>query len=391
MADYPTTPPTETMQQHPNKRMSEIEGVAYSLINFKKQQAQHCPPSSTTTTSTTATKKTDEESTTGIVPSTTVALPISSPATSMATNTITNAQDCNINSARGRKPVRLGPRKVSNSSDGEGGEVQKGPNDNTNSNMHTNKSTQITRRVHFKPELVILGGSEHTVITPTDPTEYDVVITRNYTNKVYLGNRRYRKLIHAYQEAYAHCSDDDDNANMKINIAGYVVEAIRKEGNGRFLKEDGDGSGVFRDIGYTRACQKTMQALRVAVDGMFQHQRLQQQQHTHHKRPIHEHSDTNSKSNGRLKKRMKFGPAFRKVSNPVCAPRAEDEQEAEIRRILSSKHLMDEETFHRKLCEVYSRKQQQDASQQSRLPVMTVVAEEGVPSSSSRSVLSMRM
>uniref|UniRef100_A0A6U2LLU6 DUF6824 domain-containing protein n=1 Tax=Leptocylindrus danicus TaxID=163516 RepID=A0A6U2LLU6_9STRA len=372
--------------------MSEIEGVAHSLINFKKQQAQHCTPSSKTVT-----KKTDQgesvsTTTTGIIPSTTVAPPISSPAAPMATKTMTNTQDC-INSACFRKPVRLGPRKVSNSSVGEGGgevQTQTGPN-------NPNKSRQITRRVHFKAELVILGGSKQTVITPTDPTEYDVVITRNYNNKVYLGNQRYRKLIHAYQEAYAQCSDDDDNANMKINIAGYVVDAIRKEGNGRFLKEDGSGSGVFRDIGYTRACQKTMQALRVAVDGMFQQQRLQQQHHTNYKRPIHEYSNknSNSQSNGSLKKRMKFGPSFRKLSNPVCAPRAANEQEAEIQRILSSKHLMDEETLHRKLCEVYSRKQQQDASQQSRLPATPVVAEDGVPSSSSSSsswsVLSMRM
>lgn len=356
--------------------MSEIEGVAQSLISIMKQHC-HPPPTTTTTRKVTITKPTR------IVPT---SVPLnSSPTASMGTTTgmISNTIIPQTNHPRhnilpnGRKVVRLGPRKVSNSSVGGGC-----------TNTNTLRPTCLRKQVRFGPEVAVLGSDA--VNLPTDPTDFDVVITRNYTNKVYLGNSRYRELIHAYQEVYAHCSDGDDNANVKVNIAGYVVDAIRKEGNGRFLKEDGNGSEVFRDIGYTRACQKTMQALRVAVDGMVK-QKQQRQTILTHKRPIHENCSSQTQTTGSVsgvtvagRKRMKFGAGFRKVSNPVCAPRVADEQEAEIQRILSSKHLMDEDTLHRKLCEVYSRKQQQ--SVQSSLP--SVPIKEEAPS---LSVFSKRM
>lgn len=71
----------------------------------------------------------------------------------------------------------------------------------------------------------------------------------------HVGNIRYRDLVKKYQPQYLKAK-----RRVKPQIARQIVDTIRRR-NGRFLKKAA-GENTWRDVGNTKAREKTSQALR---------------------------------------------------------------------------------------------------------------------------------
>ncbi|GKY98533.1 hypothetical protein MPSEU_000810400 [Mayamaea pseudoterrestris] len=87
------------------------------------------------------------------------------------------------------------------------------------------------------------------------PAENDILCGRGGETNNHRGNVKYRQYVKSCQAAYIECKRRD-----KPFIAQRIVLAVRKKG-GRFLKKDKD-SGAWRDVGNSKAREKTSQALR---------------------------------------------------------------------------------------------------------------------------------
>lgn len=104
---------------------------------------------------------------------------------------------------------------------------------------------------------------DHTVYTPVPmPSEVivhvqknDVLLGRGGETNHHIGNIQYRQLVKICQPAYLEAKRRD-----KPKIAERIVHAVRCL-SGRFLKKDAETS-TWRDVGNTRAREKTSQALR---------------------------------------------------------------------------------------------------------------------------------
>lgn len=83
----------------------------------------------------------------------------------------------------------------------------------------------------------------------------DVLLGRGGETNHHIGNIQYRQLVKLCQPAYLEAKRRD-----KPKIAERIVFAVRCLA-GRFLKKDAD-TGTWRDVGNTRAREKTSQALR---------------------------------------------------------------------------------------------------------------------------------
>lgn len=91
----------------------------------------------------------------------------------------------------------------------------------------------------------------------------DVLLGRGGETNNHTGNKRYRELVKACQPAYLLAKRRE-----KPRIAKGIVLAVRKVG-GRFLKKDDSNS--WKDVGNTRAREKTSQALREGAPEMRSH------------------------------------------------------------------------------------------------------------------------
>jgi hypothetical protein len=83
----------------------------------------------------------------------------------------------------------------------------------------------------------------------------DVLLGRGGETNHHVGNIQYRQLVKICQPAYLEAKRRD-----KPKIAERIVHAVRML-SGRFLKKDSDASS-WRDVGNSRAREKTSQALR---------------------------------------------------------------------------------------------------------------------------------
>lgn len=90
----------------------------------------------------------------------------------------------------------------------------------------------------------------------TDINENDVLCGRGGETNHFPGNVRYRSLVKCYQPLYIASKRRD-----KPRIARKIVMTIRLRG-GRFLKKDGSNPVTWKDVGNTKAREKTSQALR---------------------------------------------------------------------------------------------------------------------------------
>lgn len=104
---------------------------------------------------------------------------------------------------------------------------------------------------------------DHTVYPPIPkPSEVivhvqknDVLLGRGGETNHHIGNIQYRQLVKICQPAYLEAKRRD-----KPKIAERIVHAVRCR-SGRFLKKDPE-TNTWRDVGNTRAREKTSQALR---------------------------------------------------------------------------------------------------------------------------------
>jgi hypothetical protein len=84
---------------------------------------------------------------------------------------------------------------------------------------------------------------------------YDVLLGRGGETNHHVGNIQYRQLVKACQPAYLEAKRRD-----KPRIAAAIVRVVRAH-SGRFLKKHANDNS-WRDVGSTRAREKTSQALR---------------------------------------------------------------------------------------------------------------------------------
>jgi hypothetical protein len=87
----------------------------------------------------------------------------------------------------------------------------------------------------------------------TQILEHDVLCGRGGETNHHTGNIKYRQLVKCYQPLYIASKRRD-----KPRIAQTIVQHVRQNG-GRFLKKQGN---TWRDVGNTKAREKTSQALR---------------------------------------------------------------------------------------------------------------------------------
>jgi hypothetical protein len=87
----------------------------------------------------------------------------------------------------------------------------------------------------------------------TQILEHDVLCGRGGETNHHTGNIKYRQLVKCYQPLYIASKRRD-----KPRIAQTIVHHVRQNG-GRFLKKQGNS---WRDVGNTKAREKTSQALR---------------------------------------------------------------------------------------------------------------------------------
>lgn len=91
------------------------------------------------------------------------------------------------------------------------------------------------------------------VITKVE--DADVLCGRGGETNNHAGNIQYRNLVKKYQRLYLKAKRRD-----KPKIAHHIVDTIRRK-HGRFLKKDAP-SNTWRDVGNSKAREKTSQALR---------------------------------------------------------------------------------------------------------------------------------
>ena len=110
--------------------------------------------------------------------------------------------------------------------------------------------------------LQTLDARSHDTPPPPSPTEVissvkedDVLCGRGGETNHHPGNIRYRGLVKKYQLLYLKAKRRD-----KHKIARLIVDTIRRR-YGRFLKKD-SASNTWRDVGNSKAREKTSQALR---------------------------------------------------------------------------------------------------------------------------------
>jgi hypothetical protein len=94
-------------------------------------------------------------------------------------------------------------------------------------------------------------------------TKNDVILGRGCGINGIEGNQQYRRLIQSQQPLYRKASRKE-----KPRIARCLVEFIRIEIGGRFLKKD-PTSGLYWDVGDAKAELKTGQALREGFSGLI--------------------------------------------------------------------------------------------------------------------------
>jgi hypothetical protein len=87
----------------------------------------------------------------------------------------------------------------------------------------------------------------------TQVLEHDVLCGRGGETNHHTGNIKYRQLVKCYQPLYIASKRRD-----KPRIAQTIVHLVRQNG-GRFIKKQGN---TWRDVGNTKAREKTSQALR---------------------------------------------------------------------------------------------------------------------------------
>lgn len=103
--------------------------------------------------------------------------------------------------------------------------------------------------------------------------EADVLCGRGGETNHHAGNIYYRHLVKKYQRLYLKAKRRD-----KPKIARHIVDSIRRN-HGRFLKKDAS-SNTFRDVGNTKAREKTSQALREGAPEM-RHEDTAMPNHAH--------------------------------------------------------------------------------------------------------------
>jgi hypothetical protein len=111
-------------------------------------------------------------------------------------------------------------------------------------------------------ELVLDNPAENPPPAPPSPDDVidkvqddDVLCGRGGETNNHVGNIRYRDLVKKYQPQYLKAK-----RRVKPQIARQIVDTIRHR-NGRFLKKVA-GENTWRDVGNTKAREKTSQALR---------------------------------------------------------------------------------------------------------------------------------
>jgi len=114
----------------------------------------------------------------------------------------------------------------------------------------TRSTSRTMASIHLAPNAVPI--QKHQI------TDNDVLFGRGGVTNNHVGNRRYRELVRAHQQAYLIAPKTE-----KAQIARKIVEIIRhhRDPPGRFLVK-GEVNGTWVDVGDERSREKTSQALR---------------------------------------------------------------------------------------------------------------------------------
>jgi hypothetical protein len=130
-------------------------------------------------------------------------------------------------------------------------------NTTANSAVNVNASRKRPSKAQPGPVVVI---SERGIGPVRTPNVNDVLSGRGGRVNAHAGNMQFRELVARRKKGYLSTATKKLD---KAHIAADIVYSIRRmTPPGRFLKEEADGSGVWWDIGDTRAFKKVGQALR---------------------------------------------------------------------------------------------------------------------------------
>mmetsp|Transcript_30207 Transcript_30207/g.50167 ORF Transcript_30207/g.50167 Transcript_30207/m.50167 type:complete len:209 (-) Transcript_30207:1562-2188(-) len=115
----------------------------------------------------------------------------------------------------------------------------------------------------------------------------DVLCGRGGLTNSHVGNKRFRYIVAEYQQVYLNA-----RKNEKKEIARTIVARIHGNG-GRFLRRTAD-SGVWSEVTYKKATEKTSQALREGLD--VRHKTVRPEKLIH----LTESDDSNPRKRARL-------------------------------------------------------------------------------------------